>query len=82
MGIRSRDSSLGTAMGYGVDGHGLIPGRNVETGSGAHQASYKIGSPEVKWPERKADRCLPSRAGVKNGGAISSLPHTSSWRRT
>jgi hypothetical protein len=33
--------------------------------------------PEAKWPAHEDDP-LPS-AEVKNGGAIFSLPHTSSW---
>jgi hypothetical protein len=33
----------------------------------------------VKRPGREADHCPPSSA-VKNGGVISPLPHTSSWR--
>jgi hypothetical protein len=46
----SRDSSVGIATGYGLDGQGLIPGRDVsllhsvQTGSGAHPASYPMGT--------------------------------------
>jgi hypothetical protein len=44
----SRDSSVGVATGYGLDGWGSIPGtgrdfpllHSVQTGSGAHPASY------------------------------------------
>jgi hypothetical protein len=39
---------------------------SVQTGSGAHTASY---------PEREADHSLPSSADVKNDGAIPPLPH-------
>jgi hypothetical protein len=36
--------------------------------------------PEVKRLGRETDHSLPSSAEVKNGGATSALPHTSSWR--
>jgi hypothetical protein len=49
----------------------------VQTGSGAHPASYPVGtggaSPGVKRPGSEADHSPPSSAGVKNGGAI---PHS------
>jgi hypothetical protein len=35
--------------------------------------------PEVKWPEREADHSPQSTAELKNGGAVLSLSHTSSW---
>jgi hypothetical protein len=34
----------------------------------------------VKRPLHEVDHSSPSNAEVKNGGAISPLPHTSSWR--
>jgi len=37
-------------------------------------------SPGVKWLQREADHVPPSRAGIKNRGALLPLPHTSSWR--
>jgi hypothetical protein len=56
---------------------------SVQTGSEAHPASYPMGTGTnfkgVKRPERKADHSHPSSAEVKNGGAIPSLPHMSSW---
>jgi hypothetical protein len=47
---KSRDSSVGIATGYGLDGLGLIPGRtrdfspfySVNTGFGAYPASYPV----------------------------------------
>jgi hypothetical protein len=61
--IPNRDSSVGIETGYGLEGSGLIPGRgtnfllfhSVQTGSGAHPASYSMGTggviySEVKWP--------------------------------
>jgi hypothetical protein len=43
---------------------------SVQTGSGAHPASYPWG---VKRPGRDADHSPPSSAEVKNGGAIPEL---------
>jgi hypothetical protein len=47
-----RNSSVGIATGYGLDGRGLIPGRgsrsflhhSVQTGSEAHPLAYKMGT--------------------------------------
>jgi hypothetical protein len=54
---------------------------SVKTYSGAHLASYPIGtgavSPEEKRPGRKADHAPPSIADIKNGGAIPPLPQYS-----
>jgi hypothetical protein len=59
-----RDGSVGTALRYGLDGLGiesrwgarfLAP---VQTGPGAHPASYTVGTgsfPEVKRPGRGVD---------------------------
>jgi hypothetical protein len=51
--------------------------------SGAHPASYPTGTrgdfPGVKRPGREGDQSPPSSAEVKNGGAIPSLAHMSSW---
>jgi hypothetical protein len=65
-----------------------VPGKyfsllhSVQTGSGAHPASYPMGSGAlsvgVKLPGSEADHSSPS-AEVKNGGAIPPLPHASSW---
>jgi hypothetical protein len=49
---RNRDSSVGIAMGYGLDSRGSIPGRarnsfplhSVQTGSEDHPFSYTIGN--------------------------------------
>jgi hypothetical protein len=52
---------------------------SVQTGSGAHPASYPMGtgaiSLGVKLQGREADNS-PSNAEVKNGGAIPPLPNT------
>jgi hypothetical protein len=55
---------------------------NIQTGSGAHPASYPIVSGTltlgVKKPGREADHSPPSSAKAKNGGGIPPLP-MSSW---
>jgi hypothetical protein len=57
---------------------------SVQTGLGVNTASYTMGArhsfPGVKQPRREADHSRLSSAEFKNGGAISPLPHTSSWR--
>jgi hypothetical protein len=56
---------------------------SFQIGSGAHPASCPVGTggcfPGVKWPGSDLDHSPPFSAGVKNGGAISPLPHMSSW---
>jgi hypothetical protein len=85
-----RDSSVGIATGCGLDVRHSFLGRtrnfsilhSFQTGSGAHPASYPMGTegsfPGVKRPGREADRSPTSNAEVKNGGAIPALPRTSS----
>jgi hypothetical protein len=57
---------------------------SVQTGCGAHPASYEMGTTwfpaGVKCPGREADHSSPSSAELKNGGTIPSLPHVSSQR--
>ena len=71
--MRGRDISVGIATRYGLDGPGdLIPvgarfSALVQTGPGAHPASYTFGtgsSPGVKRPGRD-DHPHPSSAGVQ-----------------
>jgi hypothetical protein len=54
----------------------------VQTGVGAHPASYQRVSgeisPSVKGPEREADHSSLSSAEVKNCGAVIPLPHSTS----
>jgi hypothetical protein len=82
--------SVGIVTGYGLDGPGSIPYsakfshlHNVQTNSGAHSASYPMGTRDsslgVKWQGREADHSPPSSAKVMKGGAIPQLPHMSSW---
>jgi hypothetical protein len=75
----SRGSSVGVATGSGLDDWGSgssIPEgagnfsllHRVQTGSGAHSASYPTGTkdlpPGAKWPNHEADNSPPSRAEV------------------
>jgi hypothetical protein len=83
----SRDSSVGIPMGYGWTVGFRFPAgardfsllHSVQTESVAHPASYPVGTGGggrfhgVKHPGREADHSSPSRAEVKNGGAISPL---------
>jgi hypothetical protein len=77
---RSRDSSVGIALDYGLDYRGsrvrfLAGARNfslhhrVQNGSGAHAASYPMGTrgsfPGIKRPGHEADNSPPSSAKVK-----------------
>jgi hypothetical protein len=75
-------------MGYGLDDRGVRVQtksgnvslyHSVETGFGAHPASYAVGIrgsfPGVKWPEREAEHSPPSSAKVKNAwSCTSTLP--------
>jgi hypothetical protein len=83
------DSSVGIVTGYGVCMAGVWPGRgkrfsllhSVQTGSGAHPASYPmctLGSfpGGEMWLGHETDH---SSAEVMNDGAIPPLSHTSSW---
>jgi hypothetical protein len=57
---------------------------SVKTGSGAHLASYPLGTGGYFSGNKTAGACswplTPSSAQVKNGGSILPLPHMSSWR--
>jgi hypothetical protein len=93
---KSRDSSVGIALGYGLDDRGSrvrypAGARNfslhhrVQNGSGAHPASYPMStsgsSLRVKQPGREADNSPPSRAKVKECVELYlHSPNTSSWR--
>jgi hypothetical protein len=50
----------------------------VQTGSGAHPASYPVGTrgsyPEIKRLGREADHSVPSSAEVKNSWCYTSTP--------
>jgi hypothetical protein len=72
--MKSRDSSVGIALGYGLDDRGSrvrFPAEDgnfflryrVQNGSGAHPASYPIGSTGSS-PGSEADHSPPSTAEV------------------
>jgi hypothetical protein len=87
----SQASSIGIAMGFGLEDRDSIPDRgkrvSLPTASrpvmGTTQPLIQcvpgVISQEVKRLGREADHSLPSSAKVKNSGAIPPLPHTSSW---
>jgi hypothetical protein len=83
------DSSIGIALGYGLDNRGLRVRfqagavkfslhYRVQNGSGAHPASYPMGtralSLEVKRPGRETDHSSPSSGDQRISGAIPALP--------
>jgi hypothetical protein len=85
----SRDSSVGIALGYGLDDRGSrvrFPAgagkfslhHRVQNDSGAHSASYPMGTTSsslgVKRPGREADHSPPSSAEVKNAWRYTSTP--------
>jgi hypothetical protein len=82
--LGNRDRSVGIATDCGLDGRGSIPQRgnkfsllhSVQTGTEAHPVPF----PEVKLSRREAYSSPPSSAEFKNGGAVTPLPHTFSWR--
>ena len=69
-----RDSSVGIATRYGLDGPGIESqwgarfSASVQTGPGAHPASYTVGTgsfPRVKRQGRSVDHLPPSSAEVE-----------------
>jgi hypothetical protein len=94
--IKSRDSSAGIALGYGLDDRGSrvrYPAgagnfslhHRVQNGSGAHPASYPMGtralSLGIKRPGREADQSPSSSAEVKECVELYLYsPNTPSWR--
>jgi hypothetical protein len=76
------DSSVGIALGYGLDDRGSrvrFPAgagnfslhHRVKNGSGAHPAPYPMGT-MGSFPRGKADHSLPSSAQVKNAWSYTS----------
>jgi hypothetical protein len=87
--MKSRDSSVGIALGYGLDDRGSrvrFPAGTgnfslhyrVQNGSEAHPASYPMGTrgsfPGVKRPGREADHSPPISAEIKNAWSYTSTP--------
>jgi hypothetical protein len=84
-GDRSRDSVIGIAICYGLDGLGSNPGRStsvffttIHTGFRAHPASCTVAtgvlSREVKRLGREVDRSLASSAEIMNNWSCTSIP--------
>jgi hypothetical protein len=79
----SRDSSVGTVTGYGMDGRGSIPSRGIFLYSTESRPALGPAQPPIQWvpgvklPGHEADHS-PS-ASSENGGAITSLPNMPSW---
>jgi hypothetical protein len=83
-------SSFGAKTGYELEDRSPIPGRSkrflfprsYQICSGAHPINYTIGTgryfPWIERSERDTDRSAQATAEVKNSGAITLLPHTSS----
>jgi hypothetical protein len=83
----SRDSLVGIATRYGLEGRGSIPGRGEICFFTPQHPDRLWGppsllsngpgslSPEIKVPGREADNSPPSSAQVKKCGAVSPLPH-------
>jgi hypothetical protein len=78
---KARSWTAGVAFPAGARNYSHL--HSVQTGSGAHPASYSIGtkaiSPQVKRPRHEEDHSPPSSIEVNTGGAIPTLPHTPSW---
>jgi hypothetical protein len=88
----SRDSVVGIATGYGLDGREVSEFESqwgqefsllhvVQTGSGAHPASYRMGTGRSlagSW-SRPLTSILPRS---RKCGSIHPLPHTPWWRST
>ena len=86
--LRGRDSSVGIATRYGLDGPGSNPGWGarfsapVQTGPGAHPVSYIMGTGSflgVKRPGRGVDHPPPSSAEVKERAELHLFSSGPSW---
>jgi hypothetical protein len=86
---RSRDSSVGIATSYGIDGWISIPGsgKNLLFSTASRLALEPTQvrgniSEGIKRPGREADHSSPSSVEVKNGGAIPPFPNMYCWQST
>jgi hypothetical protein len=89
--VKSKDSSVDMAVGYGLDSWGLILGRDkificsvasrpaLEPTLPPVQRYWGLFPQGVKWPGREANYSPACSAEIKNGRAIPPLPHMSSW---
>jgi hypothetical protein len=88
---QSRDSSVGIALGYGLDDRGsrfrfpagagnFSPHHRVQNGSGAHPASYPVGTKD-SFPGSEVYHSPPSSAETKERVELYlHSPNTPSWR--
>jgi hypothetical protein len=85
------DTSVSIATDYGLDSRGSIRDKGkIFLYSTASKPPTQPSIQRVPWAHflgvkrqvREADHSPPSSAHVKNGVAIRSLPHTSSWHDT
>jgi hypothetical protein len=87
--IKSRDSSVGIALGYGLDDRGSRfdskRGLGIFLFTTASRMALGPTQPPIQWvsgalslgvkrPEREADHSLPSSAKVKNAWSYTSIP--------
>jgi hypothetical protein len=84
---RKRDSSVGIATSYGLEGRGSVPGRNKRFFSSPQRPDRFWGLSRLQWvpkalfpgvkrPGNEADHSSPSSDKVKNGGTSLPLPST------
>jgi hypothetical protein len=78
----TRNSSVSIVTGYGLDGRGSVSGRDKRFFSS--QRVDRLWGPPIYWvpgpfPQGVKLTSPPSSAEVRNGGAVSPLPHKSSW---
>jgi hypothetical protein len=93
--LTSADSSVGIALGYGMDDRGSrVPfpaGLGIFLFTTASRTALGPTQPPIQWvpgalslgvkrPGRKADHSPPSSAEVKYAWSLPPLPNTSSWR--
>ena len=85
--VTGRDISVGIATRYGLDGPGTESrgggfSTPIQTGPGAHPASYTMGTgsfPGVKRPGRGVDHPPPSSVDVKERVELYFSPFGPSW---
>jgi hypothetical protein len=92
--FKFRDKAVGIATGYGIGDRGVgfrVPVEQefslllvVQTGSGAHPASYPMGTGgsllESKAAGHETNNSPPTSARSRKCGSIHPIPHTPSWR--
>jgi hypothetical protein len=90
--VKTMTSSVSVVTGYRLDSQVTIPGRDKRFFVHSTVSRLALGptQPPVQWVwgavslglkqlGHEADHSPPSSSEVKNGGAIPSFPHASSW---